>query len=116
MDTATQDQRPSAMTAAARVDAADSANAAAVAQRAYENRLRAIATNAVLASMACNGRVTLTDDDAARVDAIQRILRLPPVADVNGFVPVVPASQTATPIDSAALQSAVQGALLEKGE
>jgi len=31
-------------------------------------------------------------------------------------VPVVPASQTATPIDSAALQSAVQGALLEKGE
>ena len=108
--------RESAVTATQRVDAADARQAAENVQRAFDNRIRAIAINAVLGSMACYSRTIMTDDDAARVDAIERLLVLRRDSNLGGFVPVVPSNQSAPAIESAVLQAAVeQGLLISNG-
>lgn len=100
----------SALVAARRVDAEDARTTSTEQQRAFENRIRAIATNAVLASMACYDRTVMTDDDAARVDAIEKILILPRTSGRLAYPVVVPVEQTAPPAASAALQAAIEGA------
>ena len=110
MDTADQTAR-SPVAAAQRVDAEDARQASEVASRAFQNRIRAIATNSVLGAMECYGRKVMTDDDAARVDAIERILVLKRETAVGSFVPVVPTEQVASQIDTAVLQLAVEKGL-----
>ena len=93
-----------------RIDADDARSRSDEQQRAFENRLRAIASNAVLGAMACYGRTVMTDDDAARVDAIEKILVLPRANSNTAYPVVVPIIQTAAPAASALLQSAVEQA------
>lgn len=93
-----------------RVDADDARQRSDDQQRAFENRIRAIATNAMLAAMACYGRTAMTDDDAARVDSIEKILVLPRANSTTAYPVVVPVEQTAIPASSAALQAAVEAA------
>lgn len=98
------------MAAARRVDANEARTAMLDQQRAFDNRIRAIATNSVLAAMACYNRTVMTDDDAARVDAIEKILILPRPNGVVAYPVVVPVEQNAAPAASALLQAAVESA------
>ncbi len=108
----TQTSTSSLQAAMTRATQEDVRESAAAKQRAFDNRIRAIATNAVLASMQCYGRSIITDDDAGRIDAIERLLILP-TNKVQGFIPLVPTDQTSDPSRTAALQAAVDGAVGE---
>ena len=98
----------SVIAATRRIDADDARTKMLDQQRAFDNRIRAIATNAVLAAMACYNRNVMTDDDAARVDSIESILNLPRPNGQVSYPVLVPVEQTASPIASAILQRAVE--------
>lgn len=98
----------SVIAATRRIDADDARTKMLDQQRAFDNRIRAISTNAVLAAMACYNRTVMTDDDAARVDAIESILNLPRPNGQVSYPVLVPVEQTAPPIASAMLQRAVE--------
>lgn len=79
---------------------------------AYRNRIRSIAMNSVLGLMRCHSRDYFSDDDAGRVDAIQRILSAP--ADASQEIArVVAPVQTGDPNRTSDLQAAVREATAE---
>ncbi len=103
-------ERPSAVEAARRVSAEETVITARDQQRAVDNRLRSIAANAVLGAMACYGRTIVTDDDAARMDMIERLLVLPNATGID-YQPLIATTQTAPAIDSTRLQLTVEAAI-----
>ena len=112
MNNAQTTDRPSVLQSIARLDAVDASAAPAreASRVAFENRIRAIATNAVLEAMVCYKATRLTDDHAGRVDAIERILTMPQ-GSVAGYVTLVPIEQNAHPKDTTRLQNSVADAL-----